>query len=298
MTWMGKVDEVRIWSDTRTQGEIQGNMDKTLVGNESGLVAYYPMDVNNNYSMIIDKTSNANHAKISNAEILPRFFDNSSCTNGPDGTTTCPYPTIRSALDEVKSGDHVYIREGRYTEMLNTEALNVDLAGHRGFSRSSDHQSGLDIDDAFLKEEDKIIFEGYPGEEVIIDGTVALNDNSSNWVGPYSHTLDNGTSISIYKTVIDFDNISREIMTPVDDNITQVFVNGRYMIPALPMNIKNPTDPTTGNPNNPEPGTIWAGIGRSPFKYPASDTTTWGPDADPRKGNHDWYMPAKLENLD
>ena len=197
MTWMGKVDEVRIWNDTRTQGEIQGNMDKTLVGNESGLVAYYPMDVNNNYSMIIDKTSNANHAKISNAEILPRFFDNSSCTNGPDGTTTCPYPTIRSALDEVKSGDHVYIREGRYTEMLNTEALNVDLAGHRGFSRSSDHQSGLDIDDAFLKEEDKIIFEGYPGEEVIIDGTVALNDNSSNWVGPYSHTLDNGTSISL-----------------------------------------------------------------------------------------------------
>ena len=182
--------------------------------------------------------------------------------------------------------------------MLNTEALNVDLAGHRGFSRSSDHQSGLDIDDAFLKEEDKIIFEGYPGEEVIIDGTVALNDNSSNWVGPYSHTLDNGTSISIYKTVIDFDNISREIMTPVDDNITQVFVNGRYMIPALPMNIKNPTDPTTGNPNNPEPGTIWARIGRSPFKYPASDTTTWGPDADPRKGNHDWYLPGKLENLD
>ena len=48
-------------------------------------------------------------------------------------------------------------------------------------------------------------------------------------------------------------------MKPVD-NITQVFVSGRYMIPAMPMNFKNPTDPTTGNPNNPEPGTIWAGI--------------------------------------
>ena len=311
--WTGKIDEVRIWNDARTQGEIQANMNKTLVGNESGLVAYYPMDVNNNLE-IIDKTSNANHAKISYfvlshhpppklegkptmsfAEILPRFFDNSSCTNGPDGTTTCPYPTIRSALDEVKSGDHVYIREGRYTEFLNTEALNVDLAGHRGFSRSSYHQAGLDIEDAFLKEEDRIIFEGYPGEEVIIDGTVALNDNSSNWVGPYSHTLDNGTIISIYKTVIDLDKISKEIMTPVD-NITQVFVNGRYMIPAMPMNIKNPTDPTTGNPNNPEPGTIWAGIGRSPFKYPdPDDTDSWGPES---KWGHDWYMPGKLENLD
>ena len=65
--------------------------------------------------MIIDKSSNANHAKITNAEILSRYFsDNSSCTNGPDGTTSCPYPTIRSALDNVTSGDHVYIRQGRY----------------------------------------------------------------------------------------------------------------------------------------------------------------------------------------
>ena len=44
--------------------------------------------------------------------------------------------------------------------------------------------------------------EGYPGEEVILDGTVALDDNNSNWVGQYSHALDNGTSINIYKTHI------------------------------------------------------------------------------------------------
>ena len=281
----GKIDEVRMWNVARTQAQIQANMNKTLVGNESGLVAYYPMDVNNNWE-IIDKTSNANHAKVTHAEILPRFFDNSSCTNGPDGTTSCPYPTIRSALDNVTSGDHVYIREGRYTELLVKNGININRAVNY-----PSEDSGL------LKEDEKIIFEGYPGEEVILDGTVALDDNNSNWVGPYSHTLDNGTSISIYKTVIDFDNISKEIMTPVD-NISQVFVNGRYMIPAMPMNFKNPTDPTTGNPNNPEPGTVWAKIGRSPFSYPASDTQTWGPDADPRFGNHDWYVPAKLEHLD
>jgi hypothetical protein len=256
-------------------------MNKTLVGNETGLEAYYPMDVNNNWE-IIDKSPNANHAKITNAEILSRFIsDNSSCSNGPDGTTSCPYPTIRSALDNVTSGDHIYIRQGRYTELLNKRPLNVDLT------------KGVNIGDAFLKEEEKIIIEGYRNEEVIIDGTLALNDNNSKWE-QYSHQLDNGTSISIYKTVIDFDNISKEIMTPVD-NITQVFVNGRYMIPALPMNIKNPTDPTTGNPNNPEPGTVWAGIGRSPFRYPADDNTSWGPES---TWGHDWYMPGKLENLD
>jgi len=270
--WVGKIDEVRMWSVARTQAEIQANMNKTLVGNETGLVAYYPMDVNNNWE-IIDKSPRANHAKITDAEILSRFIsDNSSCTNGPDGTTSCPFPTIRSALDNVTAGDHIYIRQGRYTELLNKWQLNR----------------------SYETEGPKIVIEAYPNEEVIIDGTVALNDNNSNWVGPYSHTLDNGTSINIYKTVLSFDNISREIMTHVD-NISQVFVNGRYMIPAMPMNFKNPTDPTTGNPNNPEPGTVWAGIGRSPFSYPASDTDSWGPES---TWGHDWYMPAKLEHLD
>jgi len=276
--WVGKIDEVRMWSVARTQAQIQAYMNNTLVGNEPSLEAYYPMDVNNNWE-IIDKSPNANHAKITNAEILSRYFsDNSSCTNGPDGTTSCPYPTIRSALDNATSGDHIYIRQGRYTELLNKRSFNVDL------------YKGQDLGEAFLKEEEKIVIEAYPNEEVIIDGTVALNDNSSNWVGPYSHELDNGTTINIYKTVINFDNISREIMKPVD-NITQVFVNGRYMIPAMPMNFKNPTDPTTGTPRNPEPGTIWAGIGRSPFLYPEFDNGTW-------YSGLDWYMPAQLENLD
>ena len=101
-----------------------------------------------------------------------------------------------------------------------------------------------------------IVFEGYPNEKVIIAGTVALNDNSSNWEQA-SHLLDNGTSINIYKTVINFDNISREIKTPIR-KIYQLFVNDRYMIPAMPMNFKNPTDNTTGNPQNPEPNTIWS----------------------------------------
>jgi len=278
--WIGKVDEVRIWNDARTQDEIQEWMNKTLVvGNVTGLIAYYPMDVNNNYSMIIDNSSNANHAKINNAEIRSRFFsDNSSCTNGPDGSTSCPYPTIRSALDNVTAGDHIYIREGRYTELLNKRPLNVDLT------------KSVSVDDAFLKEEEKIIIEGYPNEEVIIDGTVALNDNNSNWEQD-SLELENGTTINIYKTVLDFDNISREIMKPVD-NITQVFVNGRYMIPAMPMNFKNPTDPTSGNPNNPEPGTIWSGIGKSPFLYP-EDSSQW-----PNEQGYSWFMPGELKYLD
>jgi len=239
-------------------------MNKTLTDNETGLVAYYPMDLNDDNATweLVDLSPKQNNVKIGrygplsraatsagkfiddfiiNEEIRPRYFSD-DCPDGPDGSLTCPYPTIRSAMDDlykrIKNGQyggyHLYIREGRYTEALNKWHLNQD--------------NQMD-----MSKVRPIVFEGYPNEKVIIDGTVALN---SNWQQA-SHQLDNGTSISIYKTVVDFDNISREIRTPIR-SIYQLFVNDRYMIPAMPMNFKNPTDPTTGNPKNPEPNTIWS----------------------------------------
>jgi Concanavalin A-like lectin/glucanases superfamily/FlgD Ig-like domain len=40
----GMMDEVRLWNDVRTESEIRENMFKTLVGDESNLVAYYNLD--------------------------------------------------------------------------------------------------------------------------------------------------------------------------------------------------------------------------------------------------------------
>jgi hypothetical protein len=272
--FIGKIDEVRMWSVARTQTEIQDNMNNTLADNVTGMEAYYPMAVNNNYSMIIDNSSNANHASITKAEIGTRFFsDNSSCSNGPDGTTSCPYPTIRSALDDAQPGDHIYIREGRYSELLTKWQLN------HSFER---------VENNLAKEGPKIVIEGYPNEEVILDGTVAIN---AQWQ-PYTHNGHN-----IYKAVLDMDNISKQINKTVD-NITGVFVNGRYMIPAMPMNFKNPTDNTTGNPKNREPGTVWAGIGKSPFNT-VSDVDP-GEDEDEEETTTDYgsYVPGDLANLD
>jgi hypothetical protein len=42
--WDGKIDEVRFWDVGRTQTEIQDNMNNSLTGNESSLVAYYRFD--------------------------------------------------------------------------------------------------------------------------------------------------------------------------------------------------------------------------------------------------------------
>ena len=277
--FIGKIDEVRMWSVARTQDEIQANMNKTLADNVTGMEAYYPMAVNNNYSMIIDNSSNANHASITKAEIRSRFFsDNSSCTNGPDGTTSCPYPTIRSALDDAQPGDRVYIREGRYSELLTKWQLNHSIER---------------VANQMAIEGPKITIEGYPNEEVILDGTVAIN---AQWVS-HNHVDSNGNSHNIYKTVLDMDNISKQINKPVD-NITGVFVNGRYMIPAMPMNFKNPTDNTTGNPKNREPGTVWAGIGKSPYSTVSDVDPGEDEDAEETTTDYGSYVPGDLANLD
>ena len=51
----GKISDVRVWSDIRTETEIQDNMYKALVGNETGLVGYWKL--NGDFT---DETSNSN----------------------------------------------------------------------------------------------------------------------------------------------------------------------------------------------------------------------------------------------
>jgi hypothetical protein len=51
----GLIDEVRMWSDVRTSGEISANYQTELVGNEAGLVGYWKF--NNSY---LDETANNN----------------------------------------------------------------------------------------------------------------------------------------------------------------------------------------------------------------------------------------------
>jgi hypothetical protein len=71
-TFNGAMDEVRIWNVARTQTEIQTNMNKELVGTETGLVAYYNFNQgiaagdNTAISTVIEKTPNAINGTLSN----------------------------------------------------------------------------------------------------------------------------------------------------------------------------------------------------------------------------------------
>jgi len=57
--YQGQIDEVRIWNTARTQTQIQDNKSICLVGNETGLVAYYKLNDGPNSTIASDLTSNS-----------------------------------------------------------------------------------------------------------------------------------------------------------------------------------------------------------------------------------------------
>ncbi|KAA3598384.1 MAG: T9SS C-terminal target domain-containing protein [Calditrichaeota bacterium] len=61
----GLIDEVRIWSDVRTQSELQENMNKILNGNEANLEAYYNFDHNSGLTLS-DLTNNSYDGTLTN----------------------------------------------------------------------------------------------------------------------------------------------------------------------------------------------------------------------------------------
>ncbi|MBD2301198.1 LamG-like jellyroll fold domain-containing protein [Nostoc sp. FACHB-190] len=65
-TFAGKIAEIRLWKITRTQQEIQNNLSQRLVGSESGLVGYWPLNEGSN-NLAHDRTSKSNHGTITGA---------------------------------------------------------------------------------------------------------------------------------------------------------------------------------------------------------------------------------------
>lgn len=63
----GKIDEVRIWTDVRTETEIRNNMLKTLNGNETGLAAYYNFD-NTSGTVLPDYSGNNSDGTLTNMD--------------------------------------------------------------------------------------------------------------------------------------------------------------------------------------------------------------------------------------
>ncbi len=63
----GKIDEVRVWNNARSEIQIRENMLKTLAGNESGLAAYFRMDQSDG-TTLYDMTSNGINGTLNNMD--------------------------------------------------------------------------------------------------------------------------------------------------------------------------------------------------------------------------------------
>jgi len=61
----GLIDEVRVWSDIRTQDEIKDNMFAELVGNEANLVGYWKLN-----NSLLDETANNNDLTNNNSAVF------------------------------------------------------------------------------------------------------------------------------------------------------------------------------------------------------------------------------------
>ena len=166
------------------------------------------MDTDNNFK-IIDRSPNKYHASINHAEIMQEYSSN-SCSE-PDGSANCPFPDLLSALNIAQGGQTILMKEGRYSELAFAEYIN-----HSPYTEKSKIR--------IIGENDK----------TLIDGTINIK---ATWE-PY-----NLNGHSVYKAVLDMGAISKKAKTFID-TIYGVFVDDRYMIPAMPTNFKNPTDPT------------------------------------------------------
>ena len=107
----GGIDEVRIWNTQRTAANILGNMDNTLTGTESGLVAQFSFNMGvtggNNSGVItaLDNSPLGNHGLITNFAL-----SGTSSNFSTHSLTIVPLPVIINSFTATRAGTEVILQ--------------------------------------------------------------------------------------------------------------------------------------------------------------------------------------------
>lgn len=121
----GMIDEVRIWSDVRTEAEIKANMYKELQGDEAGLEGYYNMNGGAGTSLA-DNSINSNTGTL---------------VNGPMWKLSGCFGGSRQALDFDGNNDYVFAN-------LNSSFSNVlTIETYIYFKNLTNQQNFIHIND-------------------------------------------------------------------------------------------------------------------------------------------------------
>jgi hypothetical protein len=142
--YQGRLDEIRIWNRALDQKEIVSNMNQTLMGSETGLVAYYKLEegtpngdnsaTGGNVTQVIDQTGTNNGTVYSFA----RNGSSSNWENGKafsDGNTALDFDGVNDYID-VNSNftDQVFSIE-MWVKPGNSQVTHADIIdnNHTGF---------------------------------------------------------------------------------------------------------------------------------------------------------------------
>lgn len=129
----GNIDEARIWNIARTSTEIQNNYNNELVGNETGLIAYYdfnqgdPCTDNTSITTLNDKTSNSNNGTLMNFSL--QASTTNPCTSNWNGERPS-----NINIDKIQSNIRVFPNptnslltiESGTTNIIRVEILDIN----------------------------------------------------------------------------------------------------------------------------------------------------------------------------
>ncbi len=137
----GKIDELRIWTDVRSEQEIRNNMCQTLNGDESGLLAYYRFN-ETSAPTVHDATSNSNNGTIQNFDWeIPDYWLDSDAFTSWTGNSSTAWTTSGNWTDGAPlatSNVGIYNNSNNPVLSGNPTVNNLVLAGSSTMTLSSD----------------------------------------------------------------------------------------------------------------------------------------------------------------
>jgi large repetitive protein len=146
----GLIDEVRLWNVARTATQIRDEMTRPLVGNESGLVAYYRFDQSNTagQTTLYDLTGNALNGTLTNMDATTDWVASSAFNTwiGGDSTNWATAANwSRNAAPVSSDNVGVYSYTGGNNAALNTTTTVRNLVVATGATLSLGSSANLSV---------------------------------------------------------------------------------------------------------------------------------------------------------
>ena len=211
----GTLEDIRIWNIALTQSAIQSSMNNELLGNESGLVAYYSFNQgiaggdNTGISTITDKTANAFNGTLTN------FTKNGASSNFVNGKFLSSIISSRLVLHLDAGNASSYPGSGTTWTDLSGNGYNGTLTNGPTYSSSNGGS---------------IVFDGT--DDVATLGNI-LNIGLNSWTLSCWVKFNNGTGlqgiigktsyrgyVGRYSFYIEFDNLHAFFQPDINYSIT------------------------------------------------------------------------------